>query len=318
MPNSKNVISVVRTSKWGRVSLDLSCKRFPRMKGVMLEETGPFQWYLPLDKISTLKSAEVKLGFEADDEWLAFSSRFPASIRRRIKDAQTYYDLDGALIEENGFYYLPNDSGRYLGGGVEIIDLDNQTTPKMVACSADGTFKEYASSWEVKSIDLESECIAKSLYIKGDKELEISYAFNDWSVTIFATTTSMPRLNNCQAIPICDKIEYFDRLGMPVHEQVMACVLRSSSLRNEIRTETGEGVMHIVSEDSSPTADIAFRGNFRSEERLKIEEFIESFDNTESYPPMEGPLQGFRLVCSWIVISGFEVKKDTLIDVQNK
>lgn len=311
MPNSKNVVSVVRTSKWGRINLDLSCKSLPRLKGEMLAATGPFQWYLPLDKIRSLISAEVERGFDADDEWLAFSSRCPASIRRRIEDAQRDYDLDGTLIEENDFYYLPSDSGSYLGGGVEIIDLENQALPKRVACAPDGIFKEYASCWEVNSADLEeSKCIAKALYIKDDKELELSYSFNDWTVTIFAATTSMPQLNNYQAIPIADKPGYLERLGMSLHDDVTACVLRSSALRKEMRTQAEDGVVHVITEDVGSTADIVFRGNFGPEEQLKVEEFIRSFDNSESYPLVEGPLQGFRLVCSWVVVSGFEVKED--------
>lgn len=312
MPNSKNVISVVRTSKWGRINLDLSCKSLPRFRGEMLcVVIGPFQWYLPLDKIRGLKSAEVEFGFDLDDEWLAFSSRCPASIRRRIEDAQREYDLDSTLIEENGFYYLPSDTGRYLGGAVEIIDLEEEVPPTRVACAPDGMFKEYASCWKVSSADLkESECIAKALYVKDDKELELSYAFNNWTITIFATTSSMPRLNKYQAIPIADKLGYLKRLGLSFHKQVMACVLRSSAFRKETRTKAEGGDVHIISEDVSPTANLVFRGNFHSEEQLMIQEFIRSFDNSESYPLMEGPLQGFRFVCSWIVINGFEVNED--------
>jgi hypothetical protein len=309
MPNSKNEISVISTSKWGRINLDLTCRKLPRLRGEMLHVTGPFQWYLSLDKIRGLISGDVDSGFEGDDEWIAFSSSCPASIRLRIEGSHSEFDLDGILIEDNGFYYLPGDGGSYLGGAIEIIDLENVSKAKRMACAPDGIFKEYASCWKVThSCKGESECIAKALFTKNEKQLELSYYFNKWVVSVYAKTTSKPELKMGQVVAIADKQGILEAMKLSVHDQIVACVLTHSAFRNE--TVDRDGTAQAI--DSSAKSDLVFRGDFSPEEQRKIKEYMGAFDSN-SYAPMDGPMKGFKLAGSWLILNGFEIEEHVII-----
>lgn len=311
MPRSTNIVSKIDCSKWGRVALELTCKKMPRLKGVIVPELGPFQTYLNIRKIRSLDAAEIIDGFNGDDSWLLFSNKFPREKKNEIESEYAEYNDEEILMEEPFYPTDDKSCGTYLGGVIEIIDPDEESQVEKLICSPDGIFKPYARCWEITQKDAqESLCIAKALYAKGDKQIEVSFEFNTYTIFLFMANNSKPQLNTMQPIFIFDKNNYTTNANSsnPL-SNLAGCMIYD--LCNNTTEFLGDGISSSITERNAK-ANVLFDGDFESDDKRLIESHIELCNyETGQHLLADGPLRHYKLISSWIVVEGFDVEESS-------